>query len=222
MTLDPVIRRRCEDHRSQATTSGKDGGEVQVNGGPRVRPVLKAGGARASSGIVWEGPQIELHSFAQVNRELCLRLIARGHELELLSTKISGRAARRFPGQSLLEERMRRPMERETAATVRHQWPPSFAPPAQGHWVMIQPWEFGSLPRLWIGPMSEWVDEIWAYTRFVRDSYLTSGVPADRVHVVPLGIDPGRFSRGTAPFPLKTEKPFKFLHFSGSSGLEKS
>ena len=80
----------------------------------------------------------------------------------------------------------------------------------------MQPWEFGSLPRSWIGPMSDEVDEVWAYSRFVRDCYIASGVPADRVHVVPLGVDPRRFHPGAKPFPLKTTKPFKFLFVGGT------
>ena len=146
-----------------------------------------------ASGIIWEGPQLGLHSYAQVNREFCLRLIGRGHELSLISPEVPEREVRLFPGRSLLVERFRRSLSRPVAAHVRHQWPPSFSPPPDGHWVIVQPWEFGSLPRTWIGPMTDLVDEIWAYTSFVRDSYISSGVPADRVHVVPLGVDLRRF-----------------------------
>jgi glycosyltransferase involved in cell wall biosynthesis len=167
-------------------------------------------------GIVWEGPQLDLHSFAQVNRELCLRLIERGHELALIPSKVGNRAARPFSGQALLEARFHRSLGRPTAVHVRQQWPPSFTPPLDGHWVIMQPWEFGSLPRSWIGPMTDWVDEVWAYTRFVRDSYITSGVPEDRVHVVPLGVDPLRFHPGAKPYPLKTRKAFKFLFVGGT------
>ena len=39
--------------------------------------------------------------------------------------------------------------------------------PAEGHWVIIQPWEFGSVPASWVGPMSTVVDEVWAYSGFV-------------------------------------------------------
>ena len=111
----------------------------------------------------------------------------------------------------MLEGRFHRSLRRTIAAHVRHQWPPHFFPPPDGHWVIVQPWEFGSLPRSWVGPMTDLVDEIWAYTSFVRDSYLSSGVPADRVHIIPLGIDPLRFHPGPAPLPLGTRQDFKFL-----------
>jgi glycosyltransferase involved in cell wall biosynthesis len=168
------------------------------------------------AGIVWEGPQLGLHSYAQVNREFCLRLIERGHELSLIPSKIGDPPARAFPGQSLLEGRFHRSVSRPITMHVRHQWPPSFAPPPAGHWVIVQPWEFGSVPRSWVDPMTRAVDEVWAYTRFVRDCYVSGGVPADRVHVVPLGVDPRRFHPGAPPFPLKTAKPFKFLFVGGT------
>lgn len=160
--------------------------------------------ARApGSRIIWEGPQSGLHSFAQVNRELCRLLIERGHELSLIS---SGTAEGPAPSSAL----------HPVAAHIAHQWPPSFEPPPSGHWVIVQPWEFGSLPRSWIGPMSDQVDEVWAYTRWVRDCYVHSGVPADRVHVVPLGVDPRRFHPGSPPLRLETSRPFRFLFVGGT------
>ncbi len=76
---------------------------------------------------------------------------------------------------------------------VRHRWPPRLEPPPHGNWVLMQPWEFGSLPKAWL-PMLRRVDEVWAYSRYVRDCYLEAGVPPERVHVVPLGVDPEVYS----------------------------
>src|SRR5205085_2542999 len=88
--------------------------------------------------------------------------------------------------------------------------PPSSDPPAQGHWVVIQPWEFGSLPKAWLGPLLDQVDEVWAYSRHVRDSYIASGFPADRVHVVPLGVDPAVFHKDVPPIELPSAGRFRF------------
>jgi glycosyltransferase involved in cell wall biosynthesis len=151
------------------------------------------------AGIVWEGPQSGLHSFAQVNREFCLRLIERGHDLARIPPQ---------PGD--------RSSSRRVAVHVRHQWPPCFVPPPAGHWVVIQPWEYGSLPRSWVEPIVREVDEVWAWTRYVRDCYVSSGVPAERVHVVPLGVDPRRFHPGAPRFALQTRKPFRFLFVGGT------
>ncbi|MHB1415399.1 MAG: tetratricopeptide repeat protein, partial [Chloroflexota bacterium] len=99
---------------------------------------------------------------------------------------------------------------------VRHQWPPNFTAPAEGHWVMVQPWEFGSLPKTWIANMVDRVDEVWAYTNFVRECYIDSGLPAGMVHVVPLGVDAQRFTPAAPARPLNTRKNFRFLFVGGT------
>jgi len=167
--------------------------------------------------VTWEGVQDEMQSLALVNRQLCLRLIQRGHEVSLLPLNFPpDLGVPRLPLLPPLAARLRAPLSQPCQVHVRHGWPPDFTPPPVGHWVLMQPWEFGSLPRAWVGPITEQVDEVWAYTKAVRDCYVESGVPADRVHVVPLGVDPERFRPGLAPLPLKTRRRFKFLFVGGT------
>jgi glycosyltransferase involved in cell wall biosynthesis len=172
--------------------------------------------ALARHRLIWEGPLQILHSFAQVNREICRRLVERGHELSLWPDDNSLRSHAEIVLPPVLTNCLRRPLSGPPTAHVRHQWPPHFDLPSAGHWVVIQPWEFGSLPRCWIRPFAEDVDEVWVPTHFVRDCFLRSGVPADRVHVVPNGVDPGRFHPRIAPLPLRTRKRFKFLFVGGT------
>jgi len=47
-------------------------------------------------------------------------------------------------------------------------------------------WEYGSLPVTWVRAMGGAVDEIWANSHYLQDMYVRCGVPADRVHLVPL------------------------------------
>jgi glycosyltransferase involved in cell wall biosynthesis len=167
--------------------------------------------------LVWAGEQAALHSLALVNRELCLRLARRGHDLTLLPPDgPPDPAVPQVPLAAPLAELLGRPPERPAEVTVQHCWPPRFEPPESGHWVLMQPWEFGSLPRDWVGPITELVDEVWAYSHHVRETYVQSGVPAERVRVVPLGVDTERFRPDVAPFPLKTGKRFKFLFVGGT------
>ncbi|HEX2084847.1 MAG TPA: glycosyltransferase [Solirubrobacteraceae bacterium] len=72
---------------------------------------------------------------------------------------------------------------------VRHQWPPDLRPAPAGRLAVIQPWEFGAIPRDWLGPIAENVDELWVPSDFVRAMYLDAGVDPDRVHTVPNGVD---------------------------------
>jgi glycosyltransferase involved in cell wall biosynthesis/tetratricopeptide (TPR) repeat protein/predicted O-methyltransferase YrrM len=173
--------------------------------------------AVAPVAVVWEGALAELHSLALVNRELCRRLVERGHELSLRPRESPPAAG--VPRQALpplLAERVGRPLSRPAEVHVRHFWPPEWMPPPCGHWVVMQPWEFGSIPRAWVGPLREAVDEVWAPTRFVRDGYLAAGVPAERVHVVPYGVDPVLYHPGAKPYPLPSGKRFKFLFVGGT------
>jgi len=82
--------------------------------------------------------------------------------------------------------------------------------------VIVLPWEFGSLPKAWIAPLRNLVDEIWVPSRFVRDTFIQSGIPTDRVQVVPNGVEPARFHPGVPPYPLRTTKKFKFLFVGGT------
>jgi glycosyltransferase involved in cell wall biosynthesis/tetratricopeptide (TPR) repeat protein/predicted O-methyltransferase YrrM len=166
--------------------------------------------------LAWVGEQAALHSLALVNRELCLRLARRGHDLTLLSPDSpQDPGVPQMPLPELLAGRLHRPPERPAEVTVQHTWPPRFEPPP-GHWVLMQPWEFGSLPRDWVGPITELVDEVWAYTHHVRETYVQSGIPSERVHIVPLGVDTQRFFPAANPLPLKTARRFRFLFVGGT------
>ncbi len=84
---------------------------------------------------------------------------------------------------------------------MRHQWPPDLSRPAAGRLALIQPWEFGSLPRDWQAGLRDDVDEVWVPSAFTREMYLEAGVEADRVHVVPNGVDLGTLDARAARAP---------------------
>ena len=166
--------------------------------------------------IVWEGSQFVYHSLALINRELCLKLIDAGYDLSIIpyekhsfGPEVDGRFHK-------LSARFNKRLEQQADIHVRLQWPPNFTPPKEGHWVIIQPWEFGSLPKTWVEVMGAKVDEMWVPSNYVRDCYIKSGVPAERVFVVPCGVDTLKFNPMAKPFPLKSRKPFKFLFVGGT------
>ena len=72
---------------------------------------------------------------------------------------------------------------------VRHQWPPDLRPPSSGRLAVIQPWEFGAVPRDWLAPIRAHVDELWVPSEWVRQMYVDSGVDPDRVVTIPNGVD---------------------------------
>ncbi|KAB0577388.1 glycosyltransferase [Ideonella dechloratans] len=182
--------------------------------------IAQAAAAKAADRRIpvrWEGSQFVYHSLALVNRQLCLGLLASG-EVNLGIRPFEPDQfdpAKSMPTAQPLVACVGKPLE-STAVHVRHQWPPNFTPPPEGMWVMIQPWEFGGIPQDWVAPMRDQVDEIWVPSQWVRDCYVASGVPADKLQVIPNGVDLARFSPGDSRYPLKTRKKFKILFVGGT------
>lgn len=176
-------------------------------------PIVREG----LTAVVWEGSQFVHHSLALINRELCLRLAQdRNVDLSIIPYEphqFGPEADQRF---RYIAERLNRPLSQPADVHVRHQWPPNLNPPSEGHWVIIQPWEYGSIPKHWVEVMSAQVDEVWVPSNYVRQCYIRSGVPADRVHVVPNGVDTTKFRPEAPPLALKTRKRFKFLFVGGT------
>ncbi len=100
--------------------------------------------------------------------------------------------------------------------TIRHAYPPDWTPPPNGLWVHVQPWEFGHLPTSWLDPLKNRVDEVWAPSQYVRRVYERSGVPPEKIQVIPWGFDPEVFSPGATPLLLPTAKTFRFLYVGGT------
>ncbi len=162
--------------------------------------------------IAWEGTQLVSHSLALVNRELCLRLIDSGFEVSIIPGKeVDNISPDSDPRFEKIVQRTRKPLSGMTDVCIRHYWPPDFNPPSEGHWVMMQPWEYGRLPASWIEPMTNLVDEIWAYSRHILKTCIASGVPADRVQVVPLGVNSAQFNPSAQKHRINSGKKFKFL-----------
>src|SRR5262249_1802662 len=180
------------------------------------RRAPRPGGA-APRPVCGEGPHRGAHPRPLVNPHLCQQPAGRGHELSLWPVEFSAEVGvPQVAAPPAMAARVRHRLSRPPLAHIRHQWPPNWTPPAEGHWVVMQPWEFGSLPRAWVEPLVALADEVWAYSRFVRDCYVHSGVPAERVHLIPLGVDTDRFRPGLPPLPLRTAKPLKFLFVGGT------
>jgi hypothetical protein len=144
-----------------------------VNGGGRAPAPISPNVESSRVRVQWEGDFEALHSLAMVNRVICHGLIDRGLDLTIIArppgpsderAELDARLRERSQGAGALSGC-------DTQVHVRHRWPPQLEPPSHGKWVLMQPWEFGSLPRAWI-PMLRRVDEVWAYSRYVRDCYL--------------------------------------------------
>ncbi|MCW3053740.1 MAG: hypothetical protein JWN14_2910, partial [Chthonomonadales bacterium] len=170
--------------------------------------------------VRWEGDQNVLSSLAYVNRELCLGLLAAGDvELSITMREDSRSAIQattdpRFPELFACASR---PLSGPPDVTVRHHYPPNWRPVEAGKLVVIQPWENSHLPeREWVHGAIHHADEIWANSRFVRDVYARSGVPAEKVFLLPHGVRTEVFTPDGPAFLLPTGKTTRFLFVGGT------
>ncbi len=172
--------------------------------------------ASSKKGILWQGAFFVNHSLALVNRELSLALLETGqydiglehYQAHELSPDLDSR-------WSALSARLHVKPE-NPFVTIRHYYPPAFSRPITERLVLIQPWEFGSLPVDWVKGVRDNVDEVWVPTRFVQDEYIQSGVSPDLVRVVPNGVNTDRFHPQVTPMQLPTNKGYKFLFVGGT------
>lgn len=93
-------------------------------------------------------------------------------------------------------------------------------PPPNGKWVVVRTWDFGRFPEAWVAKINAECDQLWVFSRWVRQQAIASGIMANRVRVVPLGIDPQLFTPRGKVLPLPRSKRFKFL-FVGATVLRK-
>lgn len=147
--------------------------------------------------IRWEGDISSNHSLSIVNREITRRLAATP-DFEVTA-------------QEETHTRTTVPAD----LCVRHHWPPNLCAPRGERWVMMQPWEYGSVPRLWFDALAFDADEVWVYSSFNKQCYVDAGVPEEKIHVVPLGVQATMLD-GPEPFPLRTRKQFRFLFVGGT------
>ena len=167
--------------------------------------------------VAWEGSFLDYGSLSHVNRSITTELREQpGIDLACIQ-KTAGMTPEMPNALADFTQNMASEASTETQVTVRHSWPPIWEKPSHGKWVNIQPWEFGVLPAEWVREMEN-LDEAWVPSSYVRDCYIDSGVPADKVQVIPNGIDEKIFRPDAPALPIKTDKRYKFLFVGGTIG----
>lgn len=144
------------------------------------RPGRVDGDGDAPLAVRWAGDQLAGTSLARINRELCAQL-----------ENTPGLAVQRL---ALDDGSPVPPLPHAADVEVRHRWPPDLSPPASGRLALIQPWEFGTIPEDWVGPLTRTVDELWVPSEYVRSMYTGAGIDPAKVHVIANGVDLEQFS----------------------------
>jgi len=141
--------------------------------------------------IVVEGNLSSSGSYGIVNLNLGRVLSQRGHEVAFVGLDLSpGDLAGLMAGPDFVGLRVSvGEPEWSPDIRIRQIWPPIWVRRRPGeHLVVIQPWEFGSVPLSWIDGIDN-VDAVWVPSEYCKRGYIQSGVDPVKVWVVPNGFD---------------------------------
>lgn len=221
---DPALRQRIGDRARRDVDSRWQWTQVSELVESRLAALSRHNRDTARSASVptrprirWVGDVYADHSLATVSRELVTRLSA-NHPLRI-DVRTDERPPHPVDSAALLRrvQGAGRPASSGHATVeVRHQWPPDLGASEADACVLIQPWEYGGIPNHWIQPIHDHIDEVWAYTSWVRDCYVRSGVPAGKVAVVPCGVDTAVFRPDGPKLPLTNDRSTRLLFVGGT------
>jgi len=159
--------------------------------------------------VAWEGRFLENHSLAITNGQIVSRLRSDARYQWRLITPESQVVSMLDPDQA---DHSGKPAD----IYVSHQWPPRMTKPDAARWISIIPWEFGAIPVSWYIPMKYGMNEIWVYSRYNKDAFVKSGLPEDKIRVIPLGVDELVFHPGVQPAFFEGDGRFRFLYVGGT------
>lgn len=149
--------------------------------------------------VIWEGEYSALNSFAKVNRNIS-HFLQQEDSIQFHAQK---------PSKNDQDERKR--------IWISHQWPPRMTRPEQnGYWISMIPWEFGSIPAAWYIPMKYEMDEIWVNSLYNKTCYVNSGIPEEKIRVIPLGVDEQIYFSKCSHDMDANEEVFRFLYVGGT------
>jgi tetratricopeptide (TPR) repeat protein len=175
---------------------------------------LKIGKIKHKPGIRLSGPIYHTGSFARYNRAIA-EFLSQKSDYDLgLAPEDTVLRKENFLS-ALLESKLQR-VPANLQFEIMHQGLPPEMPDSLGKWIHALPWEYGSMPQDWHHLLSYTSDEIWVHTPENRSLYLREGISADRIALIPSGVDPSVFSPQAEPIRLPGRRKFCFL-FSGEA-----
>ncbi len=172
--------------------------------------------------LFWEGSQFAHHSFSHVNRELCLALLRQGgldltlvpyerdqfdpSSIARFAPLVNALSSRKIPSMPpLMGKRL----------WLRHHFPLRRIRPPNASWLVYHPWEYSVSPVAMVEVMKE-TREVWTTSQFCVDAFVRSGVDADKIQIIPNGVNLDIFTPEGPAAELPTTKPFKFIFVGGT------
>ncbi len=169
--------------------------------------------------IIIEGNLDTSGSYAIVNIALAEALLELGFDVSLLPFDVSSESLSQY--LYLKNSKLRVADKRATCEVrIRQVWPPIWTRADKNEkLIVIQPWEYGSIPISWIEGINS-VDQIWVPSAFVKACYVQSGVDHAKVRVVANGISADAVALGASKIsaipPSNFNEPLKLLFLGGA------
>lgn len=165
--------------------------------------------------VVIEGNLSPGGSYGIVNLGLAKALASMGNDVFLVGTDIGSVEISELISEVSLSTGSLRSGEPEQPGDVRIRqvWPPVWVRRnSTERLIVIQPWEFGSIPLNWIEGINS-VDAIWVPSAYCKRSFIQGGIDPDKVWVIPNGFDPGEIKPAN---PKTTNSKCKLLFLGGT------
>lgn len=161
-------------------------------------------------GLTYYGHIHDITGYAESNRNLIPKLVAAGVQIKLYPIGID------LPDVGLPAEQ-REFFHRLTLTPENPGWPvlqsmiaPAFQRFPGRYNIGLTMIETTGLHRSWVEACNR-MDEIWVPSEFNRKTFIESGVQADKVRVMPFGVDGERFRPGLEPLEIPERAGYTFL-----------
>jgi glycosyltransferase involved in cell wall biosynthesis len=145
---------------------------------------------RSDLPVVIEGPFFDESGFAQVNRRMWRVLVELGYRVFISPEKHSYQISTTFTSALLRLSKEAHEAQgvipSDRWITIRNQWPPNFKAPKRGLLIQNIPWEFGTIPAMWVRRLGT-ASEIWAPSEYNAAVFRKAGVRAP-VFVLPHAV----------------------------------
>lgn len=171
--------------------------------------------SNAPSGITWVGPVFEPGGYGQVARNFVLEIIRQGIPLKIVPI-----AQRRATLDDLTQEEKNRLTAAvytevpENTVRILHMSPDGFpyhidreAAANVGYTIF----ETDRIPAGWVEPCNL-LDEVWVPTQFNMRTFAQSGVNANKLRLLPYGVEVSRLQRVGDSLGLHAPDEFVFLY----------
>ncbi|GIW23074.1 MAG: hypothetical protein KatS3mg068_2081 [Candidatus Sericytochromatia bacterium] len=167
-----------------------------------------------------EGDFFSYNNVSKVNRNL-FQVFSRDSNYNL-SLSVKDRINKFDQIYDNLKNFINKPLE-STDITITHYSKYSFMLPEK-HWIVYINWDYGSLPNEWIEPLSDYVDQIWVSSNYMKDCFKDSRIDEEKIKVVNTGVDTLLFNPNiTTNIKIPSDKKVKLLYKGNTdwnSGLD--